>query len=138
MPKIHEAVDQGGLEWVRLRLGRPTASEFHHIMTPLFKPKSGQGFETYLNKKLAEKWLGHALPGFNSFATEQGSILEEEAIPWYALEYDCDPRQVGFVESDDSRCGCSPDALIGEDEGLEIKCPFAETQVRYLRAGEVP
>lgn len=138
MATIHADVEQYSLPWVMLRLGKPTASEFDSLMTPLFAAKKGAGPETYLCKKLAEKWQGHALPGFNSFATEQGSLLEDEALPWLAMEMDCDVRQVGFIESDDKRCGCSPDGLIGEDAGVEIKCPQAETHVKYLRAGEVP
>src|SRR5208282_4714782 len=35
-------------------------------------------------------------------------------------------------------CGASPDGLIGDDLGIEIKCPNASTHVKYLLAGKVP
>ena len=60
---------------------------------------------------------------------EQGMIVEEEARPWYALEYDKLVKQVGFITTEDGRFGCSPDGLIeGEECGLEIKSPTAHTQ----------
>lgn len=136
-PKIHMCA-QGDLEWTRLRLGRPTASEFDALLTPEFKSRTGEGVRTYLAEKVAEKWLGHALPGFSSYSTEQGQLLEHEALSWFAFDHDCTPRQVGFVESADGRCGCSPDALIGDDGGLEIKCPEAHTHTAYLLDGTLP
>jgi hypothetical protein len=136
--KIITDVEQGSVQWLKLRLGIPTASEFHQLMTPLFKAKEGETPKTYLAKKLAEAWRGEPLPGFSSYATEQGTIREEDARPWYALEYDTDVQQVGFVLSDDERCGCSPDGLIGEDSGLEIKCPNPDTHVKYLIAEQLP
>lgn len=135
--KIHNCA-QGELEWTRLRLGRPTASEFDALLTPFFAPRTGEGVFTYLCKKLVEKWQGHALPGFSSYATEQGSILEEEALPWYAFEYGCEPSRPGFIESEDGRCGCSPDGLVGEEYGIEIKCPLAETHTGYLLGQTLP
>jgi hypothetical protein len=44
----------------------------------------------------------------------------------------------GFCEHDDGRCGCSPDTLVGEDGGAEIKCPERTNHVRYLYEGILP
>lgn len=137
-PKIYADVAQGSLEWSRLHWGRPTASQFARFMTTKFELRDSTPVNTYLYERLAEKIMNHALPGFSSFATDQGTIREEQARPFYALEYDVDIRQVGFVESVDGRCGCSPDGLISEDEGIEIKCPQPQTHVGYLDKGKVP
>lgn len=143
-PIIHRDVVQGELQWVKLHLGRPTASEFSRFMTSDFeyrKSKTGCEAEmaaTYLNRKLAEKLLNHALPGFSAHATEQGTLLEEEALPWFSANYELELTRVGFVEGADGRCGCSPDSLIGDDSGLEVKCPQYETHVGYVRAGKLP
>lgn len=139
MPTEHDCI-QGELEWLKLRLGKPTASEFDRILTPLFATKTGEGPLTYLSEKIAEHILGHALPGGfdGSYDTDQGENLEMEARGWFGFEHDCEVRQVGFVTADDGRCGCSPDGLIGEDAGMELKCPKAETHVRYKLAGGVP
>jgi hypothetical protein len=137
MPTIHNEI-QGTIEWMRLRWGRPTASEFKNLMTAKFEQRDGEMPKTYLAEKVAEKILNHALPGFGgSFDTEQGQMVEDEARAWFELEV-ARIRQVGFVTSDDDRCGCSPDGLIGEDGGLELKCPLAQTHVKYLLAGGLP
>lgn len=135
--KIHD-VKQGELEWLALRAGIPTASEMDALITPLWKVKTGDGPRTYLFQKLAEWWQGGPLPSFQSFSMEQGSLLESEAIPWFEFEYNAAVRRVGFITTDDGLAGCSPDGLLSDDEGLELKCPQAETQVRYLCDGILP
>ncbi len=72
---------------------------------------------------------------------EQGSILEEYAVPFYEMTFNEDLRRVAFVTTDSGKYGCSPDALIGDDEtggGLEIKCPLLKTHVKYLMEGKLP
>ncbi len=138
MPKEHNCV-QGEGDWLQVRVGKVTASEMSALLTPLFKIKDGEGPHTYLCEKIAEAWRGKPLAGFSSWETEQGQLLEDEARNWYALEYDDHKiRNVGFVEHDDGRCGCSPDALLGEDGGLELKCPQPTNHVRYLLSGTLP
>lgn len=122
-------------------MGIPTASEFSTFMTNSFESRTGEGVKTYLYQKLAEKWHGKPLPDFQSWAMEQGSILEDHAIPFYQLEFNERIRRVAFVSSDDKKCGCSPDGLIGDDEtggGIEIKCPYLKTHVKYLLEGKLP
>jgi hypothetical protein len=46
--------------------------------------------------------------------------------------------EVGMIKTDCGNIGCSPDGLIGEDGGLEIKCPKASTHVKYLLEGKLP
>lgn len=130
---------QGEVEWFKIRIGKVTASEAGNILTPEFKERVGEMPKSYLYKKLAEKWQGHALPGFTSFSTEQGNIKEDIAIPWFRFEYDnYKVHLAGFVETEDGFSGCSPDALIGDDGGLEVKCPESNNHVRYLIEGKLP
>jgi hypothetical protein len=136
--KIHTGFAQGDAEWLQVRVGKVTASEMDHLITPEFKARTGAGPHTYLCGKIAEAWRGQALPGFTSWATEQGQLLEDEARKWYAFEFNETLRNVAFVEHDDGRCGCSPDALIGDDGGLELKAPEPTNHVRYLLDGVLP
>jgi YqaJ-like viral recombinase domain len=137
---IHDC-EQGTLEWTKLHFGIPTASGLDNLLTPEFELRKGETPKTYLYKKVAEKLQGRPLIDLSasSFMLEQGMIVESEARPWYALEYDKHVRQVGFITTDDGRFGCSPDGLIeGEDCGLEIKSPAAHTHVKYLVNGVLP
>lgn len=138
MPKIHSLVEQGTEEWLKLRVGKVTASELGNLLTPLFKLREGEGVKTYLCSKAAEQWRGQPLPGFTSHATEQGQLLEDEARREFAFDTDHKIHNVGFVETDDGKFGCSPDALLDEDGGLELKCPEPTNHVRYLLDGTLP
>lgn len=129
---------QGSVEWMQARAGIPTASEFDNLISPTGEIRKGQMPQSYLAKKLAEWWLGGPLPCFNSFDMEQGSILENEAVPWYELEYSQKVDRVGLITTDDGLIGCSPDGLLGDDGGIEIKCPQPETHVKYLIGGVLP
>lgn len=129
---------QGTPEWLQARLGRVTASEIDALVSPTLEVRRGKGPQTYLYRKIAEKVLGRPLDNASSFAMEQGSIIENEAIPWYAFAHGVQIDRVGFCVSDDERCGFSPDGLIGEDGGVEVKSPQPARAVEYLLEGEVP
>jgi YqaJ-like viral recombinase domain len=139
--KIHN-VEQLSIEWAKLHIGIVTASEFGQLVSPTLKIRDGEMPKTLLYKKTAEVYRGEPMcnltPGFSVAATEQGLFLEEEARPWFALTYDVDVKTAGFCTHDNGLAGCSPDGLVGEDEGLEIKSPEPQTHCRWLIGGELP
>ena len=135
--KIHD-VNQGSVEWLNLRAGIPTASEFDALLTPEFAIRNGEMAKTYLSKKLSEWWQGAPLMEYNTLDMELGQVLEESAKPSFTIETGIEIRNVGFVTTDDGTAGCSPDALIGDTSGIEIKCPRIETHVGYLLKDELP
>lgn len=131
-------VAQGSFAWLEARAGIVTASELGNLLTPEFKPRTGETPKTYLAEKLAEKWTGEALPGFTSFATDFGKIVEEEAAPWFEFTYDCEVKRGLYLTTDDGKFGCSPDGIIDGKTGLEIKCPQLPNHFKWLLDGKVP
>jgi hypothetical protein len=129
---------QGSTEWFLARCGLPTASEFHNLITPEGKARTGEMPRTYLLKKVAERVMGYPAQSFGGGEMEQGSLLESEAVPFYEFTFGEQIQRVGFCTTDDGRIGCSPDGLLGTDGGIEIKCPQPHTHVGYLIAGVVP
>ena len=130
--------EQGSVEWMQARAAIPTASEFDALVSPTGEIRKGKMPASYLAKKLAEKWQGGPLLSFNTFDMEQGHVVEEIARPWYEAKFDVVVNQVGFITTDDGRVGCSPDGMLEDGTGLEIKAPLAETHVKYLLGGKVP
>ncbi len=131
---VHD-VEQGSPEWFQLRLGIPTASEFGRIVTPK-KWQPAAGADGYINELIAE-WVNAApIEPYQSGFMERGTELQQEAAGWYALEFDAQLTTVGFVTNDDGTVGCSPDALVGDDGGLEIKVPALKTHIGYMRDPE--
>lgn len=129
---------QGSPEWNAARAGVFTASEFDSLVTPTWKRREGETPQTYIVRKVAERVLGYTLGDASSFAMEMGQILEKEAIPWFQLTHDVEVQRVGFILSDDGGSGCSPDGLIGEDGGIEIKCMQAVHHTKCLLNGGIP
>jgi hypothetical protein len=129
---LHD-MEQGSPEWFAARRGVPTASQFHRILTPKTLKMSSQA-DGYMNELLAEWLIGETCDGSASSGwMERGNDLEPLAARWYAFEHDVDVQTVGFATTDDGLIGGSPDRLVGEDGGLEIKCPAAKVHVAHLR-----
>jgi hypothetical protein len=127
-------VAQGSPEWIEARLGRPTASQFHRVLPPKTR-KPGTGAVTYMRELLAEWAVGEPMYIHDDGAIERGSLMEDAAVGYYHVVYDSVTTPVGFVLDDGSRWGASPDRLVGDDGGLEIKSPTAKVQVENLLDG---
>lgn len=117
-------------EWYQARAGVITASQFGLVQ----KPKTRAGSMTaeaknYITRLALERISGDAMrfDEYVSEAMERGRRLEDEALGIYELGSDSDLRvqRVGFIKSSDSMIGCSPDGLVGDDGGVEIKCPVS-------------
>lgn len=119
--KIHDCV-QGSAEWIRLRLGIPTASQFHRIFQPV-RRKPSNSRELYM-LELLDEWVAQRRDEpFENEWTQRGKELEPEARFAYEMEHGASVRRVGFITRDDGLCGGSPDGLVGDDTVLEIKVP---------------
>ena len=134
MPIFHD-VPQYSEEYDRLRIGIPTSSNFHKIITPQGKPS--KQWREYACILIAERLLHKKLEFYNSPAMERGLIVEAEAADWYEFDRDVIAARVGFVTDDEHTMGCSPDRLVGNDGLLEIKAPLPHTQVEYWISGEI-
>jgi len=127
-------VPQGGAAWLAARRGLPTASQFHRLITAKKLQPSEQAVG-YRNLLLAEWLIGDNLDEDVSQFMQRGTELEEGAFDFYEMRQETDVERVGFILRDDRRAGCSPDGLIGEDGGLELKCPSPQVHVGYLLDG---
>ncbi len=126
--KIHD-VEQRSDEWLKLRLGMPTASGFKHI----WKPTGGKSASSfgYIGALIAESETGLVDATRTKFM-DRGIELEETALAYYVLEREVQVTRVGFVTNDAGTIGGSPDGLVGDDGGLEIKCLGASGHVQGL------
>jgi len=128
--------EQGTPEWLAARAGIPTASEFHTVMAVGKNGGKSLTRIAYLNKLAGEILTGEPMENFVSAAMERGSLMEDEARDLYAFQNGVDPQRVGFVRNGEK--GASPDSLIGDKGGLEIKSAAAHIQVARLLDGGLP
>lgn len=140
--KVIENVVQGSEQWFALRRGRPTASNFHRILTPK-KVELAAARWSYMYELISECYFPDLTVFEGNFWTDRGEELEPIARAKFSEVTGLAVKQVGFITRDDEIVGCSPDGLIVDDEcnwlaGLEMKCPAPKTHVQYVHEGELP
>lgn len=133
-------VEQGSDEWLEARLGLPTASEMHCLLSNgRLLPPFGEGALTLLDRLAAERFTGLSASGFTGNShTERGHAVEPIAVQAYVDSGHAsamDVIEAGIMLA--KGVGASPDRLIGEDGGLEIKSKAAKGMVTLLRNGKI-
>lgn len=135
-PEIIEC-DQGSDEWIRARMGVPTASMFKTVMA---KGRDGGASVTrkeYMRKLAGELVWGIPMENWTGPHHERGKLMEEEARNYFAaFKADAELTQVGFIRN--GQKGCSPDSLIGTDAMLEIKTAFPHLIIEMIERGTFP
>lgn len=120
---------QGSPEWLQARLGVVTASNLDQILTPGGKLSTSSS--KYLARLTAEWFTGKPIDAESSKFMERGTQLEPDAVSAWEFETGMSATEVGFCVRDDGLIGCSPDRLVGEDGGLEIKVPSMQRHLEY-------
>jgi len=123
--------EQGSNEWFAARLGRPSASMFSKFITSAGKASTSA--DSYINELIAERLTGLRVPIYVNEHMERGTRLEPEAREMYEFVTDQKVTEYGFILDDSEEFGCSPDGMVGEDGGIEIKCPADSTMIGYHR-----
>lgn len=130
--------EQRSPEWFAARCGIATASNFAKVLSTI---KSGESAErrNYRIKLALERITGTVEESYQNEAMRIGIEREPKARIAYEASTGNMADEVGFCLHDELECGASPDGLIDEDGGLEIKCPTPGKHFEYLRAsGEPP
>ncbi len=135
--ELFHDLEQGTPEWFAARMGIPTASSFATVMA---KGKEGGRSITrddYMRKLAGEILTGEPAPeGYSNGFMERGKQLEAEARDLFAFLMDAEPQLVGFIRN--GKKGASPDSLIADSAGLEIKTAIPAVQIARLQQNRVP
>ena len=125
---------QRSSEWFKARLGLPTGSCFEKIVTKAGMPSKSA--PEYLLKLATEARTGKPTENYVSLSMKKNAEKEPEARDLYSMIEDVEVREVGFVYKDNQKkYGVSPDGLVGDDGGLEIKGAEPHVQARRLLYG---
>jgi putative phage-type endonuclease len=119
-----------------MRAGKVTASRFCDVMA---KVKVGEAASRrdYRWELLTERLTGLPCEGYTNKAMEWGTAHEPEAREAYEAETGELVEQVGFLMLPEHvAIGASPDGLVDDEGGCEIKCPFNSViHVQTLKGG---
>jgi len=119
---------QGSPEWHAIRKGKLTASHATAI------GNCGAGLVTYVDDIVLEMCI-EPEQYYNS-DMERGNELEPVARAVYEFENEIQTQQVGFIQYNDY-VGFSPDSLVGDDGGLELKARNDKIHFKLLKDGKV-
>lgn len=127
-------VEQGSELWKAARLGIPTASDFKKIITPV-EGKLSKTRTKFIATLIGERYTGAPLDETDTRWMKRGKEQEPNAVAWYELTQHVKTQQVGFVMHENGLCGASPDGLVGDDGGLEIKTRSMQIHLEALLYG---
>ena len=136
---IHRGGQQDD-EWRRLRLGCATGSGFADVLS---KSRDGKtestGRRNYRVRLALELLTGEPEENtFTSKAIQTGIEREPIARARFEEETGFLVEEVSFIRLNHMPVGCSPDGLIDDDAGLEIKCPTKAVHLEYLKLTDQP
>ncbi len=132
-------VIQNTQEWFDLRMKKATSSNFGKIMANYGKAFGKPAIE-YAEKIALEYVTGKRdeSANFTNGYMERGSDLEPVAIELYERETLYSTSNGGFnIEDseDEILLGDSPDANVGKEGCLEVKCVIPKTQWKRIKKG---
>lgn len=122
---------QGSDEWHAARLGKVTASRAYGIM----RGKNGYraSRKDYIAELVCERLTGKPTEFFVSKEMQWGTDTEPLARATYEAVTGSMVQEAGFIEYDGMPgLGASPDGLVGDIGGIEIKCPKTATHIDTL------
>jgi len=134
----HYDIIQNTQEWHEMRAGRIGGTS---ASTLLVKGKSedglGAGAYTMMYQKVHELLNGvEDVVELKNDAQQRGHDLEPIAKKRYEEITNNVINDVGYI-SQGILFGCSPDGLVGDDGGVEIKCPMGKEYVRYMTTMDI-
>jgi len=126
---------QGTGAWQFMKLGVLSASNASRIVAK----KDSETRATYMAELIAQVCTGQAKQEFESRPTEWGKQHEDAARACYEFTTGNTVTQLPFVYRDETfRVGCSPDGIVGDSKGAEIKVPYAtENYIKFLALDKI-
>lgn len=122
---------QNTKKWYKDRLCYITCSQ-------LYRLKTAGAFRAYINELVDER-QGIQKKNISNYYTDRGHGLEPIACKLYEKINSCKAILTGFIKHPSILWfGGSPDALIGDDGVLEIKCFTNEDKINKIKAGNIP
>jgi predicted phage-related endonuclease len=130
---------QGSEQWFLDRAGSATGSRFKDYM-PNDAGKYLKAREDYIADCVTERITGKPIRTSHGKAGDWGTKMEPFARLAYEQKTGLIVQEAGFIRHPDiDHCGVSPDGLINEDGGSEIKCPInASIHLSTLMNNEMP
>lgn len=135
---IHD-IEQRSEAWHEIRLGRVTGTRFKNLVS---KPSTAS-YQDLVRDIASEIVTGKEDESYVNENMERGMEMEPVAVAEYESIFGVTVMRPGFITPDEDHpyyewVGISPDGLLPDGGGLEIKCPLMKTHFEYLTGGSLP
>ncbi len=129
--------EQNSEQWFKEKLGKPSASNASRIITNSGEPSKQR--TAYLFELAAEIVTGKTTESYTNGIIQAGLEREDESRKYYELIKRMKVKQVGVIYKDDKKeFLCSPDGIVRNKWGVELKNVLPKTQVKYLLDNKLP
>lgn len=127
-------MEQGSPEWKLDKCGYASASQFSAVLA------KGQGKTraTYLRRIVVERLTGVPTESYSNQHMERGIEQELFARAEYEMASGVLVEEAGFIKHQTLLAGGSPDGLVGDDGGIEIKSVIPTVQYETIIKGQYP
>ncbi len=125
---------QGSEAWRLSRVGCATASCFSDVQA------GGKGITRtkYMRQVVAERLTGIPHVGYSNADIERGRIQEPFARMHYEAVTGNLVEEVEFIRHGSLMAGASPDGLVDNDGGIEIKSVLPTVQIEIIERAKCP
>lgn len=132
--------NQGSDKWKIERCGKITGSRFGDATNYRKDGKPGSDLLTYRAELITERLTGKPVEHYVTYDMRIGVEREPLAMDCFTAATGIPLIQCGYIPVVGQQIGASPDALIGSNCGIEIKCPTPKVHGEYLllKDGEAP
>ena len=136
---IYPELDQGSPEWLAARCGLLTASVIGKLITPTLKVASNETSRGVVETLVAERITQYVEFVYPNSDMQRGSLDEPYARDLYSEQH-APVTEIGFATRtfNGRKLGASPDGLVGEVGGIEIKSRKAKVHLRTILTDKVP
>lgn len=124
---------QGDKAWEQNRIGSIGASRIKDLMAK----GQGKSRKTLLYQLAGEILSGEKYQIRQTPEMARGLIFESDARSTFGFITELDVEEISLIKRT-NHIHCSPDGLTSDGGGLEIKCPLAHTQCKYIIENRLP
>ena len=136
---IYDTLEQGSDAWLDARAGMLTASMIGKLVTPSLKVAANDTSRGVVETLVAERITGFVEYVHPNFDMQRGADDEPYARDLYSEQH-APVTEIGFAVRtfNGHKLGASPDGLVGEVGGIEIKSRKAKVHLRTILTDKVP
>jgi len=137
--EYHWDLIQKSDEWFKLKTGVISASQTKLMLSKKLAVSNNDKSRAHVYEIAAQRAVNHIEETYQSWDMQRGNVEEIYAKDLYS-KHKAQVKDCGFITNDKLGfiIGASPDGLVGEDGGIEVKSRCQKLQMQAIADDEIP